>query len=77
LRHGLTSRKKVLQVVCFDHLTIDWRYLLLGVARQAQGAAPTKDPRLIKEGFYIGPHVMVVLPNSAKDALRGQSGHVH
>jgi hypothetical protein len=25
----------------------------------------------VKEWFYIGPHVMVVLPDSAKEALRG------
>jgi hypothetical protein len=52
--------------------------MLLGEARQAQGATPAKDPRQVKEWIYVGPHVMVVLPDSAKDALRGhQSGHVH
>src|SRR5262249_35752434 len=40
-------------------------------ARQGQGAAPAKDPSQVKEWFYVGPHVMVVLPDSAKDALRG------
>ena len=25
----------------------------------------------IRDRFYIGPHIMVVLPDSAKDALRG------
>jgi len=25
----------------------------------------------VKKWFYVGPHVMVVLPDSAKDALRG------
>jgi hypothetical protein len=25
----------------------------------------------VKEWFYVGPHIMVVLPDSAKDALRG------
>ena len=25
----------------------------------------------MKQWFYIGPHIMVVLPDSAKDALRG------
>ena len=46
-------------------------YMLMGEARQAQGAAPAKDPSEVKEWFYVGPHVMVVLPDSAKDALRG------
>ena len=35
------------------------------------GADSAKDPTQIKEWFYIGPHVMVVLPDSAKEALRG------
>src|SRR5215468_4204954 len=43
----------------------------MGEARQGQGAAPAKDPSQVKEWFYVGPHVMVVLPDSAKDALRG------
>src|SRR5262249_53958491 len=43
-------------------------YMLMGEARQGQGA---KDPSQVKEWFYIGPHVMVALPDSAKDALRG------
>ena len=46
-------------------------YMLLGGARQGQGAATGKDPSQDKEWFYVGPHVMVVLPDSAKDALRG------
>src|SRR6516162_4927558 len=46
-------------------------YMLMGEARQGQGATPTKDPSQVKEWFNIGPHVMVVLPDSAKDALRG------
>jgi hypothetical protein len=46
-------------------------YMLMGEARQGQGAAPAKDPSQVKEWFYIGPHIMVVLPDSAKDALRG------
>jgi len=46
-------------------------YMLLGEARQGQGAHPAKDPRQVKEWFYVGPHIMVVLPDSAKDALRG------
>jgi hypothetical protein len=46
-------------------------YMLLGEARQGQGATPAKDPRQVKQWFYVGPHVMVVLPDSAKDALLG------
>ena len=46
-------------------------YMLMGEARQGQNAASAKDPTQIKEWFYIGPHVMVVLPDSAKEALRG------
>src|SRR5262249_35943229 len=48
-------------------------YMLMGEVRQGQNAAPAKDPTQIKEWFYIGPHVMVVLPDSAKEALRGIS----
>jgi hypothetical protein len=46
-------------------------YMLMGEARQGQGATPAKDPSQVKEWFHVGPHVMVVLPDSAKDALRG------
>jgi len=46
-------------------------YMLMGEARQGQGAIPAKDPSQVKEWFYVGPHIMVVLPDSAKDALRG------
>jgi len=46
-------------------------YMLMGEARQGQGATPAKDPSQVEEWFYVGPHVMVVLPDSAKDALRG------
>jgi hypothetical protein len=45
-------------------------YMLLGEARQGQGAPPAKDPRQVKQWYYVGPHVMVVLPDSAKGALR-------
>jgi hypothetical protein len=45
-------------------------YMLMGEARQGQNAAPANDPTQIKAWFYIGPHVMVVLPDSAKEALR-------
>jgi hypothetical protein len=40
-------------------------------ARQGQNTPPAKDPPQVKEWFYIGPHVMIVLPDSAKEALRG------
>ena len=46
-------------------------YMLMGEARQGQNAPPAKDPTQVKEWFYIGPHVMVVLPDSTKEALRG------
>ena len=46
-------------------------YMLMGEARQGQGAAPAKDPAQVKDWFYIGPHVMIVLPDTAQAALRG------
>ena len=46
-------------------------YMLMGETRQGQGATPAKDPSQVKEWFHVGPHIMVVLPDSAKDALRG------
>ena len=46
-------------------------YMLMGEARQGQGAALAEDPSQVKEWFYVGPHVMIVLPDAAKDALRG------
>ena len=46
-------------------------YMLIGEARQGQGVTPAKDPSQVKEWFYVGPHIMVALPDSAKDALRG------
>ena len=45
--------------------------LLMGEARQGQHATPANDPSQVKEWFYVGPHIMVVLPDSATDALRG------
>src|SRR5258707_14552322 len=32
-------------------------YMLMGEARQGQGAALAKDPAQVKDWFYIGPHV--------------------
>jgi hypothetical protein len=46
-------------------------YMLMGEARQGQGATPAKDPSQVKEWFYVGPHVMIVLPDSAEHALQG------
>ena len=46
-------------------------YMLMGEARQGKGATPARDPSQVKEWFYVGPHVMIVLPDTAKDALRG------
>ena len=48
-------------------------YMLMGESRPGQGATPSnppKDPSQVKE---VGPHIMVVLPDSAKDAFRGVS----
>ena len=46
-------------------------YMLMGEAREGQGATPAKDPSQVKEWFTVGPHIMMVLPDSAKNALRG------
>jgi hypothetical protein len=46
-------------------------YMLLGEARQGQNASTAKDPSQVKEWFCVGPYFLVVLPDSAKDALRG------
>jgi len=46
-------------------------YMLLGEARQGQGANPAKGPREVKEWFYIGPHIMVALPADSVSALDG------
>jgi hypothetical protein len=46
-------------------------YMPMGEVREGQGVTPAKNPSQVKEWFYIGPHVMIVLPDSAKDALRG------
>ena len=46
-------------------------YMLMGEARQGQGAALAEDPAQVKDWFYVGPHVMVVLPDTAQKALGG------
>src|SRR5207245_6865448 len=51
-------------------------YMLVGEARQGQGATPAKEPGQVKEWFYIGPMIMVVLPDSAKDALRASNQYL-
>lgn len=44
-------------------------YMLMGEARQGQGAPHVKDPAEVKEWFYIGPHIMIVLPDAAAGAM--------
>ena len=39
----------------------------IALAEELSGTRPSQ----VKEWFYIGPHIMVVLPDSAKDALQG------
>ncbi len=48
-------------------------YMLLGEARQGQNVPPAKDPSTVRDWYYIGPHVMVVLPDDDMDAFRGVS----
>jgi ferredoxin len=50
---------------------VELSYLLMGQARQGQGATPAKDPSQVKEWFYVGPHVMMVLPDSARTRSGG------
>ena len=45
-------------------------YMLMGEARQGQNVPGAKDPSKVKEWFYIGPHIMMVLPDSDVAALR-------
>ena len=46
-------------------------YMLLGEARQGQNVPPAKDPSTVSDWYYIGPHVMVVLPDNDMEALTG------
>ena len=46
-------------------------YMLLGEARQGQNVPTAKDPSTAKDWYYIGPHVMIVLPDENMDALKG------
>ena len=46
-------------------------YMLIGEAREGQGVSPSKDPSQVKQWFYTGPHIMIVLPDEVeKSALR-------
>ena len=46
-------------------------YMLLGEARQGQNVPPAKDPSAVNDWYYVGPHVMVVLPDDDMEALKG------
>jgi len=48
-------------------------YMLLGEARQGQNVPPAKDPATVRDWYYVGPHVMVVLPDDDMDAFRGSN----
>jgi hypothetical protein len=48
-------------------------YMLLGEARQGQNVPSAKDPSTVHDWYYVGPHVMVVLPDGDMDALRGHN----
>jgi hypothetical protein len=45
-------------------------YMLMGEARQGQNVSQANDPSKVKEWVYIGPHIMVALPDSEMAALR-------
>lgn len=45
-------------------------YMLMGEARQGQNAPHAKNPADVKQWFYIGPHIMIVLPDSDEPALQ-------
>jgi hypothetical protein len=48
-------------------------YMLLGEARQGQNVPPAKDPSTVRDWYYVGPHVMVVLPDNDMDAFRSSN----
>jgi hypothetical protein len=52
-------------------------FMLAGEAKEQGGQRLTsdKDPSQVKKWVYVGPHIMVVLPDSDKDAFRGVSQH--
>ena len=45
-------------------------YMLLGEAGADQNDISAKTPPKGKDWYYVGPHVMIVLPDADKDALR-------
>ncbi len=45
-------------------------YMLLGEAGANQNDISAKKPPPGKDWYYVGPHVMIVLPDADKDALR-------
>jgi hypothetical protein len=45
-------------------------YMLLGEAGADQNDVSAKKPPPGKDWYYVGPHVMIVLPDADKDALR-------
>jgi len=46
-------------------------YMLMGEAREGQNVFTKTDPKKVEKWYYTGPHVMLVLPDSYVDALRG------
>ena len=48
-------------------------YMLLGEARQGRNVPPAKDPSTVKDWYYVGPHVMVVLPDNDMEAFKGMN----
>ena len=51
----------------FDHVGIS--YMLQGKAGADQNDISVKTPRKGKDWYYVGPHVMLVLPDKDKPAL--------
>src|SRR5712692_3681680 len=45
-------------------------YMLLGEAGAVQNDISAKKPPMGKDWYYVGPHIMIVLPDSAKAALQ-------
>ncbi|WP_207003690.1 hypothetical protein [Trinickia mobilis] len=52
-------------------------FMLAGEAKEQGGQRliSDKDPSQVKKWVYVGPHIMVVLPDSDKDAFQGVSRH--
>jgi hypothetical protein len=70
-----TMMKFLMSVIAGKQPKIDkvgLSYMLLGEAREGQNVPTTKDPGKVKQWFYTGPHIMIVLPDDAeKTALGG------